>query len=193
MALTEEQIKNLKPGDPLVVYGTFVKKDGDGDIWMESGDIEFWLNPSCFSLPDNPKHDPCRPFREGDVVRFRKVNGNLPQCRYNGNVGIKEGDIGTIVRYNERNCYWVNFHENINWCLDAAYFELVTPVEELEPYIMLENVASNNIEVLDTRTNNVEAIFYFGKDHAYTFVQAVTRAEAERDRLNAEYRNEQQK
>jgi hypothetical protein len=68
--------------------------------------------------------------------------------------------------------------------------ELVTPVEEQEPYLMLENVPSNSIEVRDKRTNKVEATFYFGKDHAYTFERAATRAEAERDRLNAEWRKE---
>ena len=75
--------------------------------------------------------------------------------------------------------------------VEAVFFQLVTPVEELEPYIMLENVPSNSFEVRDKRTNKVEATFYFGKDHAYTFEQAVTLAEAERDRLNAERRKEQ--
>ena len=183
MALTEEQIKNLKPGDPLVIHCTFVKEDGDGDIWMESGDMEFWLNPSRFSLPlEQPKHDPCRPFREGDVVRFRKVNGNNARCRYNG-VEIEEGSLGKIVRDGSRNCFWVEFDINREWCLDAAYFELVTPVEELEPYSVGESSHTWYVYKDD------DVVAAFNKEK---YPNAKAAAEAERDRLNAEYRKEQE-
>jgi hypothetical protein len=189
MALTEEQIENLKHGDPLVIHGTFEEVLKDGDICIKSSmrlgslvnenDLKC-AHPSVVSI-DKPKHDPCRPFREGDRVQARKIHGNLPQCRYNGNVGIKEGDIGTIARYNERNCYWVDFHKGMNWCIDAAYLELITPVEELEPYSVGESSHTWYVYKDD------DVVVAFNKEK---YPNAKEAAEAERDRLNEEWRKE---
>lgn len=117
------------------------------------------------------KYDPNRPFREGDIVRFKKVNGNNARCRYNG-TEIKEGSLGRIYRKEGRNCFWVEFHVHHIWCLDAAYFELVAPVEEWEPYC------------IDPRNSNV--IFKHGKKFA-TF-EDDDEAQELCDLLNAEYR-----
>ena len=48
------------------------------------------------------KYDPCRKFRKGDIVRFKKVNGNNARCRYNG-TEIKEGSLGRISKKEGRN------------------------------------------------------------------------------------------
>lgn len=189
--LTQEQIKSLKKGDPVIIHGTFIRECANSDILCKvakwhggddfgiAADSPVYARPRCVSLPPKtevttPKYDPCRPFREGDVVRFRKVNGNNARCRYNG-VEIKEGSLGRIVKDGGRNCFWVEFDVHHNWCLDAAYFELITPVEELEQYS------------IDPANTNV--LFKCGKKLA-TF-EDDDEARDMCDRLNAEYRKEQ--
>lgn len=128
-----------------------------------------------------PKYDPNREFREGDKVSVRKIHGKLPQCRYNGMVKVNEGDCCTINEKEHRNCYWVTIPSGGNWCFDAAYLELVTPIEELEPYTVEEGKAS----FLLKKGDKLLANYWPSHPHA----KAV--AESERDRLNAEYRKEQ--
>ena len=140
-----------------------------------------------------PKYDPCRDFREGDRVRVRKIHGNLPQCRYNGMVKVKEGDCCTIHSKEHRNCYWVTIPSGAHYCFDIAYFELITPVEELAPYRIFDNKRLAAWTLLEN-----ELIFTYypyrvnaSDNIAHTKEQAKAAAEAERDRLNAEHRKEQ--
>ena len=141
-------------------------------------------------IPENtPKYDPFRKFRKGDKVRVRKIHGNLPQCRYNGMIKVKEGDYCTIHEKEHRNCYWVTIPSGGNWCLDAAYLELVTPVEELEPYEV--ECDGDNEEYSVTCRNKFVCIYPYDADSLHTKEQAKAAAEAERDRLNAERRKEQ--
>lgn len=194
--LTQEQIKNLNPGDPVVVHGEFKAVDADGAVWIEVGNCHRWYALSCVSLPsEQPKHDPCRLFKKGDRIRFKTWHGFQPEDWENDAELL--GKEATVYEDQKPDAFSVHFlfdgeDPDEEWhATYLPFIELVTPVEELEPYLMLENVQSNSIEVRDKRTNKVEATFYFGKDHAYTFVQAATRAEAERDRLNEEWRKEQ--
>ena len=207
--LTQEQIKNLKEGDPLIIHGTYEGKYSDGDLRITSvmmvGDrLEESIktvHPSCVSLPSEhgtsvptTKHAPTRLFKKGDRVRIkREIDGRKLNHIF---VNFSYDQTYTVAQDEEQKEYQSGLVKIINetgHTFTGSFYELelVTPVEELEPYIMLENVPSNSIEVRDKRTNKVEATFYFGKDHAYTFEQAATRAEDERDRLNAEYRKEQ--
>ena len=110
-------------GEPVLfktVNIKFVSPDIINAVYTETMDYPH------IEVCEQPKHDPTRPFKKGDVVRIRKVNGNLPKCRYNG-ITAKEGTIGTITSDGERNCYWVKLSINTSWCWDCAYFELVTP------------------------------------------------------------------
>ena len=75
--LTDEQIKNLKPGDPIVIHTTVDKIDADGDLWfhcpqLNDNNWREYINTKFVSLPDEtmkkPKYDPCRKFKEGDIV-----------------------------------------------------------------------------------------------------------------------------
>ena len=204
--LTPEQIKNLKPGDPVIIEATFYKLDYDGDVigettWTTRGVSEkckIIAATSCVSLPSEivnrqssivNKYDPTRLFKKGDKVQPR--GGKTVLASEYGFVTFHEL-AGQYEVYEDEARGTVTLIVNGHACFVSAFaLELITPVEDLEPYIMLENVPSNSIEVRDKRTNKVEATFYFGKDHAYTFEQAATRAEAERDRLNEEWRKEQ--
>lgn len=59
MALTQEQIESLKPGDTLIIHGEFRNTDFSGDLviktWFTYGDqnhVDFnAYSPSCVSLP----------------------------------------------------------------------------------------------------------------------------------------------
>lgn len=171
LAITEKTLKSLKDNGLLKEPSSLQKLN------FSSPEIRAFLEKF-----KSPKYDPSRKFRKGDKVRV---------VEWNGRDIARVGQIGYVVsdEYNSRVELSID-----GWTKDvyypACHLELVTPVEELEPYIMLGNAPSNSIEVRNKRTNKVEATFYFGKDHAYTFEQASTRAEAERDRLNKAYHEE---
>ena len=188
--LTEEQIKNLKPGDTVLVEAEVASRLEYGAIVTHGCITHALLASKLYPLPSEhgtsvptPKHDPCRLFKKGDKVRIVEYKGRS----YSKYWEKRLGQILTVTWSEDEN----TSPEVDEQTIDPAYIELVTPVEEREPYIMPVNAPSNSIEVRDKRTNKVEAAFYFGKDHAYTFEQAATRAEAERDRLNSEWRKEQ--
>lgn len=154
--ITDEQIKNLKPGDPLIVHGKFDKIFKDGDIGIEVaftgryGEVGVikdtqYVHPSCVSLPsakpiemchtakipEQPKYDPCRRFKEGDIVKpkenvYLEPSAEEPldiKARY-----IVESVLATGWLYvsaeNERKTFKI-------W---GGMLELVTPVEERRPY-----------------------------------------------------------
>lgn len=169
LALTEKTLKTLKDKGLL-------KKPSELQMLYHSSAMQ-----SLLKKLNAPKYDPNREFRVGDKVSVRKIHGKLPQCRYNGMVKVNEGDCCTIHEKEHRNCYWVTIPSGGNWCFDAAYLELVTPVEELEPYTVEEGKASYLLKKGDKLLAN------YWPSHP----NAKAAAEAERDRLNAEYRKEQ--
>lgn len=67
------------------------------------------------------------------------------------------------------------------------YLELVTPVEERSPYYVKETASV--YEVFNRNENNSTVAIFFKSQ--YSIEKAKERAEAERDRLNAEYRKEE--
>ena len=194
--LTEEQIKNLKPGDPLIISGTFVAPSAFGNVIIHhkeqmlssiSSKSKAYVHPSAVSLPSEhgtsvppPKYDPCRPFKKGDIVEPKIVNGRIFDKYVDPITGKK-----CVVIFDEKKYGFVFIsHEGHTYSIDPAYLELVTPVEEQEPYKVWDTTFSFNVGVEDSK-----AVFYYGADMStcqYTKEQALAAAEAERDRLNAE-------
>lgn len=189
--ITEEQIKNLTPGDPLVIYTTFDHIDDDGDLWFscpqkfDSENFEY-IDPEYVSLPGEPveqpkpKYDPCRKFRKGDKVRV---------VEWNGRDIARVGQIGYAVsdEHNSRVELAID-----GWTKEvfypACHLELVTPVEELEPY-RVETGGYNRFRI---KKGNLEySYFPFGEHCVLSMDEAKAAAEAECDRLNAEWRKEQ--
>ena len=126
-----------------------------------------------------PKYDPCRLFKEGDRVKPRKLFG---RCYSKATARII-GKICTVL-HDEIEHYTVSIRWDEGECnIDPAYLELVTPVEELEPYEVTE---SSDYYGVDKDDLEVEAAIFWKKSHP----NAKAAAEAERDRLNAEYRKE---
>lgn len=176
--ITDEQFKNLKPGDTLVLEIT-VAEIALGRIYYNGTNCMDCCYPDEVSLP--PKYDPCRLFRKGDVVEPKSVNGRFFDDYVVPLTGEK-----CIVEKDEREFqYVVISHNEKKYSIDPAYLELVTPVEGLEPYIVRKYRSFYAVE----KYNN-------HKDRPATFdidfhPHAKEAAEAERDRLNAAYRKEQ--
>ena len=124
------------------------------------------------------KHDPCRPFREGDVVEPKQVKGRV----YSKDSKYLIGKKCIVFRDEAEPGYVVISYAGKNYSINAAYLELVTPVEELEPYELIDSPNTYNI-VRDSAM--VMTI------HKKSHPNAKAATEAERDRLNAEYRKKQ--
>lgn len=194
--ITEEQIKKLKPGDTLVVHGEYVNKHRGGDIIIrcnmtvggaQSADIKFF-HPSCVSLPtEKSKYDPCRLFKKGDKVTPRKLFG---RC-YSTATAMIIGKICTVL-HDEIEHYTVSIRWSGGECnINTAYLELITPVEEIEPYSVLETDTINGFDIM--RDGLCVMTFPYGSKEAGYYrneLAAKEAAEAECARLNNLYKQE---
>ena len=128
-----------------------------------------------------PKYDQNRLFRKGDKVEHHPRNGRR------GASDIPNGKTLTVTA-DEVLYDWIYLTDGDNdYSCDPAYLELVTPVEELEPYFVMELKGAYG--VYNTRFQpETEACHFYTDMHPH----AKEAAEAERDRLNAEWRKELQ-
>jgi hypothetical protein len=144
--------------------------------------------PCYFKLEDlspispSPKYDPCRLFREGDIVEPCKVNGRWLSPPWEHRTGI-----GYEVTEDENpitaDLYIKGPDSPEPFRTHAAFFKLVAPVEELEPYSV---TASTDDWCVQAKQSRAIISRYSKRLHPH----ALEAAEAERDRLNAEYRKE---
>ena len=191
--LTQEQIKNLKEGDPIVINGKFKKVDKQGDLWMDVDDCLFWFSPSCVSLPsEKPKYDPTRPFKKGDRAQVVERNGRNLTCFPVGR--IKVGDIVTVAE-NETGDVFIKVLTEDGHEMMAPWFmlELVTPVVELEPYsveLLQDGLPPDTYHFWAVMDDTGQEVARFWCEQ-YEEGKAKAAAVAERDRLNSEYRKEQ--
>ena len=130
-----------------------------------------------------PKYDPCREFRKGDKVRMVEWHGRSffdGGCHPNCNKWTVTEDETSGVSL-EQDGYPIAD-------VPACFLELITPVEELEPYFVME--LKGGYGVYNTRFQpETEACHYWNEMHPH----AKEAAEAECERLNAEYRKEMEK
>lgn len=118
-----------------------------------------------------PKYDPCRLFRKGDKVRVVTYKGR-------NKTGVEAGEIGSIYK-DEKDAdvtVEVIFYGDDLWEVDPAYLELVTPVEELEPFTCGESIDG--------------CILYKNGDYYAEFLNSED-AQRACKLLNAEHRKEQ--
>lgn len=199
--LTQEQINNLKTGDELVHTVYYNGKDDKGYIRCDfSPRYSFFVNtfavdPGVLSLPaeNHPKHDPCRLFKKGDKVKRKKeINGRLVICAEIERIYIvtEDEDSYGIVRLDDEPS------------LDTCHYELelVTPVEEQEPYYVGDCKDDPDCPFFYIQNKNNEinyglleevARYVYDTDYTADKETVRKRAEAECKRLNAEYRKEQ--
>lgn len=138
-----------------------------------------------------PKYDPNRLFKKGDKVRVVERDGR-DYIDYDPYTNIQKSEIYTVLE-NENEvidggCVDIIIGKgNIEQEIPFYFLELVTPVEELEPYYV--RIGGFNDEWHLWRIDNPNErtlIASFNKSHPH----AKAAAEAECKRLNDEYRKE---
>ena len=193
--LTEEQLKNLKYGDTLVIHTTFDHIDDDGDLWFacpqmnEEDSIEY-IHPKCVSLPgetvETPKHGHRLLFKKGDIVEMDTHGRDIAESMKKS--GVELGKRYTVTE-DENNTGYVSFigDDGIEHHSMFFWLKLVTPVEESEPYYVEESTGS--ITLLSKCDPLYNTCWHYSC--VKSGVEALAAAEAERDRLNTEWRKEQ--
>lgn len=128
------------------------------------------------------KYDPCRKLRRGDRARVVERNGRTPICFPIGR--IKVGDIVTVAE-NETGDVFIKVLTEDGHKMMAPWFmlELVTPVEE--PYYIEETEYEYCLSRMVGERKDTPATY-----HKRMHPNAKAAAEAERDRLNEQYREE---
>ena len=186
---------DLKKGQAYLILADYHGKDSDGDCVFIAESTErrlflpFVAVQNCVFLPSepptlvgsSPKYDPCRKFRKGDIVRAVRRNGrestssSVIEDLYEETltvVGGEDSDNDVLVDTSKGNRF-IQFY----------FLELVTPVEALEPYSMVD--AHTHWDVAD---KDMKTVATYSKSY---HPHAKEAAEAECARLNAEYRKEQ--
>lgn len=205
--LTPEQIKNLKPGDNLALSYPlhFREYDSEHDELLAENNGEYiYFHAADVSLPSEhgtsvppPKHDPCRLFKEGDIVETVERDGrdykDMPPLGARCCVCDDEKDGIVAIVYQVGSTL---YKHNVPFC----HLELVTPVEEQEPYYVGDCKDDPDCPFFYIQNNNNEisyglleevARYVYNTDYTADKETVRKRAEAECDRLNAEWRKEQ--
>lgn len=128
-----------------------------------------------------PKYDPCRKFREGDIVEPCQVKGRWFGTAWKDRRGIRF----TVTKdEDEEGVMWVQDPDSLHSKdVEAVFFQLVVPVEELEPYFVAYDDKFYHVH---KKGEAAALAVYYEAKHPH----AKEAAEAERDRLNAEHRKE---
>lgn len=194
--ITEEQIKNLKPGDIIYLNNyplTFQTSNIHGHVFAHDNVAECgegcacWFSNKYLSLTSAetaPKYDPCREFKKGDIVRYVPHNGRecpaMPLDEY-----YRVKTLTVVEDEDSNHNVLVETQDGRNKYIRFCFLQLVTPVEELEPFRVRKYSSFYAVE----KYNNHKArpATYDVDFHPH----AKEAAEAECARLNAEYRKEQ--
>ena len=178
------KIEQIKPGHTYYAPVEVVKI-ANGDVHVLPIQVyqpeELADSPNPLRLvhaDEKPKYDPCRLFKKGDKVRV---------VEWNGRDIARVGQIGYVVSDEHNSRVELSID---GWTKDvfypACHLELVTPVEELEPY-RVETGGYNRFRI---KKGNLEySYFPFGEHCVLSMDEAKAAAEAECARLNDEYRN----
>lgn len=197
--MNAEELKQLKKGDEIFIRARYKKTYADGDVsFLHSNtnvydveiEMESYTHPKNVILPSElqpaPKDDPCRLFKKGDKVQPR-AGRDVYACEWEDAVfhkltGVyelesdeKEGHVTILDKETGIECY-----------VSVFAVELVTPVEELEPYYVKDD---GTHYVVGKRPEEPEIVYLaeYSKDR---HPHAKEAAEAECARLNAEHRKE---
>lgn len=153
------------------------------------GDKGYRFYSCCYyaflPTPTPPKYDPCRLFKKGDIVEPVERDGReVPD-------GAPVGEKCTVVESEKNGIVCIRYDAGSeHYIHEIPYFhlELVTPVEELEPY----RVETGGYKRWSVKKGDLfHSQYPFGEHCVFNMNEAKAAAEAERDRLNAEYRKEQ--
>lgn len=191
--MTKEEAMKLAPGSIILVEAIAKRVEGDGVVAVSLHGDSRWHNYAfdhVYAKPEMPKHDPRRLFRKGDKVQPRSGK-NVLASEYGfvtlhdlvGQYEVKEDEArGTVSLI-------VNGHA----CFVSAFaLELVTPVEELRPFTVVHKPALQHFQINHGKLNYMTFPYGLHKSNGWyhTITTAKAAAEAECDRLNAEWRKE---
>lgn len=195
--IKEDKYYNLKLQCILNAEKVVVFKTESGDhIPIRLCDLECVSHITPSEPPTlvgpTPKPDPCRKFRKGDKVRVITWNGRTPFDTIHG-LKINPGEVHIVLddEY-ERNEVYIGMSaaDEEQSVVHACHLEIITPVEDMGPYSVRHNAVHAAWSIYGPF--DLSAVNYFyGERYPYTKETAKAAAEAERDRLNAEYRKEQ--
>lgn len=197
--MNQEQAKQLKNGDKILIEVIFDQIDDDGDAVIEytnsvSDREHGFIAPKHIVVgvsetqPNKPKYDPCRLFKKGDRVRIVKYAGRCYTTFWESFVGAEVFVETSETVYSLPEVKTAKGLQPI----DPAYLELVTPVEELTPYSVHESEVMQGFDIV--RDKLCVMSFPFGAKECgwyYNETAAKEAAEAECSRLNAAYRKAQ--
>ena len=155
----------------------------------------FWCIPPASPSPRSTglqSRAPTRLFRTGDRAQVVERNGRNVTCFPVGR--IKVGDIVTVAE-NESGDVFIKVLTKDGHEMMVPWFmlELVTPVEELEPYSVDECGFAPMFFVRKNGKVCMTIPYEEGSSLYQTREEALAAAETVRDNLNAEWRKEQQK
>lgn len=164
---------------------------------VENKPISDSLDITEVNLSTKPKYDPCRKLRKGDIVEVRIRDERIPWGTLVSGSRIKldENRRYVVLMDENRNDVRIEPITNLteiahtNITVDACYLELVTPVEELEPY-RVETGGYNRWSI--KKGDLLHSQYPFGEHCAFNMNEARAAAEAECKRLNEKYRKEQE-
>lgn len=193
--------QELKQGHEYLIRAKFDHKDYDNDynFIADPSEYRIFLDEKSVrqsvietleaptSAGSQPKNDPCRLFRKGDRVRVITWNGRSPFDTIHG-LKINPGEVHIVLddEY-ERNEVYIGMSaaDEEQSVVHACNLELITPIEELEPYEVTE---STDYFAVENRSKGDEAATFWKEWHP----NPKEAAEAECARLNAEHRKEKQ-
>ena len=148
------------------------------------------------SLSTKPKYDPCRKLRKGDIVEPCQVKGRWHSGTWKGRAGIhftvtEDEDEDGVVSIKDPDC-------NLPRTAAAVFFNLVIPVEELDPYYVCNTKDFSAYTIFKRNEENplIHSSYYctqgVGCNHAIMSVdEAKAAAETKCARLNEEWRKTQ--
>ena len=135
-----------------------------------------------------PKYDPCRLFKKGDIVEPCQANGRWLSPPWEHRTGIRY-EVTEDENPITADLYIKDPDSPEPFLTHAAFFNLVTPVEEREPYKVEESIfIKDEWKVWKDGGDKTQTLI---ATYTLAHPNAKAAAEAERDRLNAEYRKEQ--
>jgi hypothetical protein len=190
--ITAEQLKNLKPGDTILVEAKF------NNVTATGADVTY----GCISRPlsvnkiypvlEQPKYDPCRKFKEGDIVDYRRRYGR----DYETVPDPEDYKIARVFSSEEEESGMVGVEfikayggDNVCFLVPWFHLELVIPVEELNPYsIIVQPEGYHCVRIM--KEKRIHSSFPFGEEECvcHTLEEAKNAAETECKRLNAEWK-----
>lgn len=188
--MTEDEIKGLTTGDNVYVRAMvlYVDKRGrecrvcvygaDDDEWAGYAKAEDMYRALPEKAVTNTKWAPFRRLRKGDRVQLvAQMRRKIARLSHGVVYEVKEdeSDFGTVE-------VWTFEHETYE-LYPYGIFELVAPVEDLEPYSVQETMSHDGWQIV---RDGLPLVIYDAQRHP----NAKASAEAERDRLNSEYRKE---